>query len=68
MMPMFLIDRGVPTADVGLWTGVVGQAVSIAGSVIGGAAISSDRCVCVKTGKDRGCEEEGKVTYGEGGV
>ena len=43
MMPMFLIDHGVPTADVGLWTGVVGQAVSIAGSVMGGAALSSDR-------------------------
>ena len=43
MMPMFLIDHGVPTADVGLWTGVVGQAVSIAGSMMGGAALSSDR-------------------------
>ena len=45
MMPMFLIDVGVPTADVGLWTGVVGQAVSIVGSILGGAAISSGRLV-----------------------
>ncbi|XP_070176914.1 major facilitator superfamily domain-containing protein 3-like [Littorina saxatilis] len=43
MMPMFLIDHGVPTADVGLWTGLVGLAVSIGGSIVGGAVISSDR-------------------------
>ena len=65
MMPMFLIDHGVPTADVGLWTGVVGQAVSIAGSVIGGAALSSDRFVWM-TGKGEGeVGKEGKGTEGK---
>ncbi|XP_076464989.1 major facilitator superfamily domain-containing protein 3-like isoform X2 [Babylonia areolata] len=48
MMPMFLIDGGMPTAEVGLWTGVVGQAMSISGSVIGGAAIMSGRYTALK--------------------
>lgn len=43
MMPMYLIDGGMTAADVGLWTGVVGQAVSIAASVISGLVISSSR-------------------------
>lgn len=43
MMPMFLIDHGMIAADVGVWTGVVGQAVSIAGSVVGGMVVSSQR-------------------------
>ena len=45
MMPMFLIAHGVPAADVGLWTGVVSQAVPIASSVMDGSALSSDRFV-----------------------
>ncbi|KAL8624875.1 hypothetical protein ACOMHN_016171 [Nucella lapillus] len=47
MMPMFLMDGGVSTSGVGMWTGVVGLVVSIAGSVLGGAAISSGRCTAM---------------------
>ena len=40
MVPLFLIDQGIPASQVGFWTGVVGQVVSILGSVVGGGAIS----------------------------
>ena len=43
MMPMFLIDHGMSAGDVGLLTGVIGQGVSIAGSVLGGVIISKFR-------------------------
>lgn len=29
MLPMFLIDKGIPASTVGFWTGVVGQVLSI---------------------------------------
>ncbi|XP_011415524.3 major facilitator superfamily domain-containing protein 3 [Magallana gigas] len=40
MLPMFLIDKGIPASTVGFWTGVVGQVLSIFGSIVGGAAVS----------------------------
>ncbi|XP_063435561.1 major facilitator superfamily domain-containing protein 3-like [Mytilus trossulus] len=40
MVPMFLIDKKIPASWVGFWTGMVGQGVSICGSVLGGWAIS----------------------------
>ncbi|CAC5377515.1 unnamed protein product [Mytilus coruscus] len=40
MVPLFLIDKKIPASWVGFWTGMVGQGVSICGSVLGGWAIS----------------------------
>ncbi|XP_052099659.1 major facilitator superfamily domain-containing protein 3-like [Mytilus californianus] len=40
MVPLFLIDKKIPASWVGFWTGMVGQGVSIFGSVLGGWAIS----------------------------
>lgn len=40
MLPLFLIDKGFPASTVGFWTGVVGQVLSIFGSIVGGAAVS----------------------------
>ncbi|KAK3098928.1 hypothetical protein FSP39_024370 [Pinctada imbricata] len=40
MVPMFLIDKGIAASQVGFWTGMVGQAVSIVGSFMGGTIIS----------------------------
>ncbi|KAJ8304853.1 hypothetical protein KUTeg_018436 [Tegillarca granosa] len=41
MTPLFLIDKKFSASQVGFWTGVVGQVVSIVGSVIGGWMISN---------------------------
>lgn len=41
MAPLFLIDKKFSASQVGFWTGVVGQVVSIVGSVIGGWMISN---------------------------
>ena len=43
MLPMFLIDKGVHASTVGFWTGVVGQVLSIMGSILGGAAVSGSK-------------------------
>lgn len=43
MLPLFLIDKGIPASTVGFWTGVVGQVLSIFGSIVGGAAVSGTR-------------------------
>lgn len=43
MLPMFLIDKGVHASTVGFWTGVVGQVLSIFGSILGGAAVSGSK-------------------------
>ena len=43
MLPMFLIDKGVHASTVGFWTGVVGQVLSIFGSILGGAAVSGSQ-------------------------
>jgi len=40
MIPLFLVDKGIPTASIGFWTGVVGQTVSIFGSMLGGWLVS----------------------------
>ena len=40
MLPLFLLDREVPRGDVTFWTGVIGQGVSIIGSVLGGYVLS----------------------------
>ncbi|XP_074645426.1 major facilitator superfamily domain-containing protein 3-like [Tubulanus polymorphus] len=40
MLPLFLVDHQYTTADIGFWTGVVGQATSICGSALGGFLIS----------------------------
>ena len=32
MLPLMLLDHGMPLAAVGFWTGVVGQVFSIVGS------------------------------------
>ncbi len=44
MLPLFLVDRKIRPADTTFWMGVVGQAVSIIGSVLGGYVISKYRC------------------------
>ncbi|XP_078677290.1 major facilitator superfamily domain-containing protein 3-like [Branchiostoma floridae x Branchiostoma belcheri] len=36
MFPLYLVDQGVPKGAVGMWTGVVGQGLSIVGSLLGG--------------------------------
>ncbi|XP_050401598.1 major facilitator superfamily domain-containing protein 3 [Patella vulgata] len=36
MTPLFLMDNGVSTSVLGFWLGIVGQTVSICGSVVGG--------------------------------
>jgi hypothetical protein len=40
MVPLFLIDKKMSASWVGFWTGIVGQGVSICGSVIGGWSIA----------------------------
>ena len=40
MIPLFLVDKGILTASIGFWTGVVGQTVSIFGSMLGGWLVS----------------------------
>ncbi|XP_067664610.1 major facilitator superfamily domain-containing protein 3-like isoform X1 [Haliotis asinina] len=41
MIPLFLLDQGLPPSMVGLWTGMMGQVISIFGSVLGGVIMSS---------------------------
>ncbi|XP_035676300.1 major facilitator superfamily domain-containing protein 3-like [Branchiostoma floridae] len=36
MFPLYLVDQGIPKGAVGMWTGVVGQGLSIVGSLLGG--------------------------------
>ena len=43
MLPMLMVDHHVATNDVTFWTAVVGQAVSVVGSLIGGALITNYR-------------------------
>ncbi|GFR20936.1 major facilitator superfamily domain-containing protein 3 [Trichonephila clavata] len=38
--PIFLIDQGVSTKDIGLWSGICGQLCSLAGSICSGWFIS----------------------------
>ncbi|KAF8770183.1 Major facilitator superfamily domain-containing [Argiope bruennichi] len=38
--PIFLIDQGVSTRDIGLWSGIFGQLCSLAGSICSGWLIS----------------------------
>ncbi|XP_046545674.1 major facilitator superfamily domain-containing protein 3-like [Haliotis rubra] len=40
MIPLFLLDQGLATSVVGLWTGMMGQVVSISGSILGGVIMS----------------------------
>lgn len=39
-MPLYLIDQGVSSSSVGLWTGFIGQGISIFGSFLGGWLVS----------------------------
>lgn len=43
MLPLFLIDKGIQASSVGFWTGVVGQVISIFGSILGGIIVSGNR-------------------------
>lgn len=36
MLPLFLIDQGIPQDQVGVLSGIFGQVFSIAGSMVGG--------------------------------
>lgn len=40
---MYLLDVGISADDVTLWISIVGQALSIAGSVMGGVIIKFTR-------------------------
>lgn len=40
LFPLFLLDRGLSTAELGLWNGVCAVACSIIGSFLGGALLS----------------------------
>ncbi|CAH1784116.1 unnamed protein product [Owenia fusiformis] len=40
MFPLFLVDKKFSTTDIGFWTGVIGQTISIFGSIFGGWIIS----------------------------
>ncbi|XP_035824570.1 major facilitator superfamily domain-containing protein 3 isoform X2 [Aplysia californica] len=41
LLPLFLLDEGVHAHDVGFWTGMVGQGMSILGSAVGGFIFTS---------------------------
>lgn len=43
MLPLFFLDRKVDSSDVTFWTGIVGQGVSIFGSVLGGWFVTAFR-------------------------
>ena len=43
MLPHFLLDQQVEPVDVNFWTGIVGQILSIVGSVAGGWLVSHSR-------------------------
>lgn len=36
MIPIYLIDKKVSSQTIGLWTGIIGQSLSILGSIFGG--------------------------------
>lgn len=38
-MPIFLVDQKVSSETIGLWTGIIGQSFSIAGSILGGLVL-----------------------------
>ncbi|KAK3601469.1 hypothetical protein CHS0354_033604 [Potamilus streckersoni] len=40
MTPLFLVDHKMASSSVGFWTGVIGQVISIVGSIMGGWLIS----------------------------
>ncbi|KAL3867244.1 hypothetical protein ACJMK2_044460 [Sinanodonta woodiana] len=40
MTPLFLVDHKMAASSVGFWTGVIGQVISIAGSIMGGWLVS----------------------------
>ncbi|XP_002739312.1 major facilitator superfamily domain-containing protein 3-like [Saccoglossus kowalevskii] len=44
MFPLFLVDYGMSAGSVGLWTGVIGQSLSILGSLLGGYILSCTKC------------------------
>lgn len=41
LLPMFLVDQHVSQASVGFWTGVIGSAATLVGSVVGGWLLSA---------------------------
>ncbi|XP_052234810.1 major facilitator superfamily domain-containing protein 3-like [Dreissena polymorpha] len=43
LVPLFLVDQAVPASSVGFWTGLVGQTVSILGSLLGGWLVACFR-------------------------
>ena len=43
MFPLYLVDHGIPASEVTMWTGVIGQGLSIAGSLFGGWLLSSSK-------------------------
>ena len=45
MLPMFLIDQHVSASEVSFWTGLIGQGMSVVGSVLGGIIVSKYRYV-----------------------
>ena len=40
MFKLFLVDMGIPSGTVALWTGVYGMGFSLAGSILGGMMTS----------------------------
>ncbi|KAL4217146.1 Major facilitator superfamily domain-containing protein 3 [Mactra antiquata] len=40
MLPLYLVDKGILSASIGFWTGLIGQGVSILGSFLGGWLVS----------------------------
>ncbi|XP_032704100.1 major facilitator superfamily domain-containing protein 3 isoform X1 [Lontra canadensis] len=43
LFPLFLLDRGIPTPELGLWNGVGAVVCSIVGSSLGGALLARHR-------------------------
>lgn len=46
MLPLYLVDKHVAASDLALWSGVLGQAISIFGSLLGGWLITLHKSVC----------------------
>ena len=46
MLPLFLVDNDISADTVVFWTGFIGQILSIAGSLLGGWALSYHRSAC----------------------
>ncbi|KAG8195023.1 hypothetical protein JTE90_008194 [Oedothorax gibbosus] len=40
--PIFLVDQGVSTKDIGFWSGIVGQLASLSGSIFSGWLVSKN--------------------------